>query len=76
VILNAHWTEIAGPELAQVTEPLRFAGKNDGAWSYSQIERQPPWGSWISLGVGQERRAFTRLRQAINDAIQLFWSIT
>src|ERR1022692_1731816 len=35
----------------------------------ADAEQVPPWGSWNCLAPGEDRRAFTRRRSAINQAI-------
>lgn len=69
--LEVSWLEIVGSELAKITRPLEFTGAKarrllvmaDGATF-------PPWGGWSSLSDdASKRRAFTRFRAAINNAI-------
>lgn len=69
-ILLREWPAIAGSELARITRPLPFAGKKKRRLAVkADGEQVPPWGGWNHLAPGEERRAFTRLRCAINKAI-------
>jgi hypothetical protein len=67
--LQANWVAIVGEDLAQATLPQRFSGhkKRRLIVSITNPDYRPPWGSWYSLSG--DRRAFTRFRKAINDAI-------
>lgn len=69
--LRAHWDEIAGPELARITFPLRLSGaKGRRLVVLVRSDAIPPWGSWIALDDGPNRRYFTRFRRAVNAAAQ------
>ncbi len=67
--LQDNWVAIVGADLAQVTRPKRFKGRKKRRLIVSVTDSnfRPPWGSWYSLS--EDRRAFTRFRKAINDAI-------
>lgn len=69
--LRSHWSEIVGPELANVTRPLKFTGtKVRRLLVQADCAARPPWGGWAHLSsLETERRAFTRFRGAINNAI-------
>lgn len=70
-ILRARWDEVAGQELSGVTSPLRFEGaKGRRLVVLAKRKASPPWGTWTSLDQGENRRFFTRLRAAVNAAIQ------
>lgn len=70
-ILRARWDEIAGSELCRITSPLHFSGpKSRLLVVLAKREASPPWGTWTSLEQGESRRAFTRFRAAVNDAIK------
>lgn len=70
-ILRARWDEVAGQELCSVTSPLRFEGaKRRRLVVLAKREASPPWGTWTSLDQGEKRRFFTRLRAAVNAAIE------
>jgi len=69
-ILRDQWPEIAGPDLCEITRPLRFTGaKKRRLVVDADHTKTPPWGTWTRLGRGVERRAFTRFRAAVNAAI-------
>jgi hypothetical protein len=69
-VLVKHWPTIVGAELGRMTKPLRFTGKKKRRLVVeAAAEQAPPWGGWDYLASGRERRAFTRLRSAINQAI-------
>ena len=69
-ILHGQWQEIAGDVLADHTVPLRFTGpKLRRLLVEADPSYHPPWGEWDHLGYGEERRAFTWLRAAVNRAI-------
>ena len=69
-ILLKNWPSIVGSNLGQMTKPLRFTGqKKRRLVVKADAEQIPPWGGWNHLAPGEERRAFTRLRSAINQAI-------
>ena len=68
--LEQEWPVIAGDELGAVTRPLRFSGKKLRRLLVgADPNHQPPWGSWTDRMPGEQRRAFTKFRQAVNDAI-------
>lgn len=69
--LKSYWPDIASPELAALTSPLRFTGRKKRLLVVSaQFRTEPPWGSWIDLSpVESKRRLFTRFRSAVNKAI-------
>lgn len=69
--LLSNWLEIAGPELAKVTWPKGFTGaKSRRLLVCADGTATPPWGGWRTLSRrDEERRAFTRFRAAINEAI-------
>jgi hypothetical protein len=68
--LKDQWVEIAGHELSQVTSPLKLTGiKKRRLLVNADFNHTPPWGSWFQLSNSQERREFTRLREAVNKAI-------
>lgn len=69
--LSAHWTDIAGPDLASVTRPLKFTGsKARRLLVHADRAEAPPWGGWMLLSSDEsKRRAFTRFRSAINKAV-------
>ena len=70
-ILRARWDEIVGSELCGVTSPLHFSGpKKRLLVVLAKRKASPPWGTWTSLDQGENRRFFTRLRAAVNDAIK------
>ena len=53
-----------------MTKPLRFTGKKKRRLVVRADEKHaPPWGGWNALAPGENRRAFTHLRSAINRAI-------
>jgi hypothetical protein len=69
-ILLRDWPTIVGRVLGGMTEPLRVTGKKKRRLVVkADAEQAPPWGGWNHLGSGEERRTFTRLRSAINQAI-------
>lgn len=70
-MLNSRWTEIVGLELAHITHPLAFTGeKARRLLVQAECSACPPWGGWAYLSpVETERRTFTRLRTAVNNAI-------
>ena len=68
--LSKDWTRIVGLELGRMTKPLRFTGKKKRRLVVRADEKHaPPWGGWNALAPGENRRAFTHLRSAINRAI-------
>lgn len=69
--LQSDWTRIVGQEIGVITRPLTFTGNKGRRLVVSYTEgAQPPWGSWSELSpVEDARRAFTRFRAAINQAI-------
>jgi hypothetical protein len=69
--LRADWDAIAGPELAEATEPLRFTGaKQRRLVVAARAGHRPPWGGWTWRSKSPTiRRAFTDFRRAINEAI-------
>lgn len=68
--LSSEWESIAGHELAAATRPVAFTGrKKRRLLVEASAAQDPPWGTWQKLSVGPERRAFTRFRASINDAI-------
>ena len=68
--LLQRWIELAGDELAKGTSPICFSGpKKRKLIVHADPAMTPPWGTWNSLADGPDRRHFTRLRAAINDAI-------
>lgn len=69
--LRANWAKIAGPTLAGATRPIEFSGdKARGLIVAANPAVKPPWGQWEKLSpVAVERRSFTKLRAAINEAI-------
>ena len=70
-ILRARWDEIVGSELGNATSPLHFSGsKKRLLVVLVKREASPPWGTWTSLDQGEKRRAFTRFRAAVNNAIK------
>ena len=70
-ILRDRWDQIAGSELCGVTSPLHFSGpKGRLLVVLAKREASPPWGTWTSLAQGENRRFFTRLRAAVNEAIK------
>ena len=69
-ILLKEWPSIVDSKLAGMTKPLRFSGqKKRRLVVKASAEQVPPWGGWNHLTHGDERRTFTRLRSAINQAI-------
>jgi len=70
-LLSTRWPEVAGADLAAVTEPLSFSGaKARRLVVRAEAGARAPWGDWNELSkVEQDRRAFTRLREAVNAAI-------
>ena len=70
-MLKSRWSEIVGPELARITQPLAFTGeKARRLLVQAEYSARPPWGGWAYLSsVETERRTFTRLRAAVNNAI-------
>jgi hypothetical protein len=69
--LKSRWSEIVGPELAHITRPVAFTGEKARRLLVRAVGSYcPPWGGWSYLSSNQaERRAFTRFREAINNAI-------
>ncbi|MGD2272727.1 MAG: hypothetical protein PVI06_20185 [Desulfobacterales bacterium] len=68
--LKQDWRTIAGENLSTITEPLEFSGKKARKLLVkADFQINPPWGKWDSLALGEKRRAFTRFRQRVNDAI-------
>ena len=69
--LKSRWSEIVGLELAHITHPLAFTGgKARRLLVQAECSANPPWGGWAYLSpVEAERRTFTRLRAAVNNAI-------
>ncbi len=64
------WSSIVGSDLGRMTKPIRFAGKKKRRLVVkAAAEQVPPWGGWDYLASGEERRTFTRLRSAVNQAI-------
>jgi hypothetical protein len=69
-ILLRDWPTIVGWELGRMTTPLRFTGKKKRRLVVkADAEQVPPWGGWNHLAPGEERRTFTRMRSAVNQAI-------
>ena len=69
--LKTDWEKIAGAELCKRTHPLRLTGKKRRRLvAYADPSVNPPWGTWTRLANGSARREFTRLRAAVNAAIQ------
>lgn len=69
-ILLTDGRRIVGSELDRITKPLRFTGKRKRRLVVkAAAEQVPPWGGWNHLAPGEERRTFTRLRCAVNQAI-------
>ena len=70
-LLQSRWSEIAGPELSDITYPISFTGeKARRLLAHAEHSAVPPWGGWAHLSaVETERRTFTRLRTAVNKAI-------
>lgn len=68
--LRQKWVEVAGAELAKITEPIGFTGaKRRRLLVHADGCAKPPWGEWHGLSPDDRHRAFTMLRQAVNDAI-------
>lgn len=68
--LTNSWDDIAGPELSEITRPLRFTGaKCRRLVVLAEEKAVPPWGSWKHLPRDESGRSFTRLRRAVNEAI-------
>jgi hypothetical protein len=69
--LRRDWSQIAGQELAKFMRPLNFAGeKARRLVVFADRVGKPPWGEWSHLSANEaDRRSFTRLRAAINQAI-------
>jgi hypothetical protein len=69
--LSARWAEIAGPSLATLTHPLAFTGRKARRLLVrAEKGTLPPWGGWSYLSPDEAtRRAFTRLRSAINEVL-------
>jgi hypothetical protein len=64
-LLRTEWPQIAGPDLAKITTPLRLLGtKKRRLLVAANPDATPPWGAWES--VRQNPNAFTLLRQSIN----------
>lgn len=70
-VLTSGWIGIVGEELGRVTRPHAFfGGKRRRLLVQANPDIEPPWGSWSKLSDEEsERRAFTRFRAAINEAI-------
>ena len=69
--LRVRWPEIAGAEISNATKPLWFTGaKRRRLVVEARFDLTPPWGTWTTLDIGENRRSFTRLRTAINAAIK------
>lgn len=70
VKLRSDWAEIAGSELAQVSQPLEITGKKRRRLLVAaKASYTPNWGGWEHLARGPDRRSFTRLRSSVNEAI-------
>ena len=69
--LRGAWAEAAGPDLAACTTPVRFTGRKARRLLVEVTQDAvAPWGDWQRLPVDlQRRRAFTRLRAAINTVV-------
>jgi hypothetical protein len=67
----SRWPELAGKDLAKITEPIEFAGtKARRLIIHADFSAPPPWGTWTELSFDEEkRRSFTRLREAINTTL-------
>lgn len=65
------WGEVAGPVLASHAQPLRLTGRKLRRLVV-EVDRaqQAPWGAWDRLAAGATRRAFTRLRSAVNGVLR------
>ncbi len=69
-LLQADWGKIAGPDLCNITRPLRLTGKKRRKLLVGvDPSATPPWGTWTALTTGPERRSFTRFRAAVNATI-------
>jgi hypothetical protein len=67
-VLRAEWPEVAGPELARITEPLRLLGaKKRRLLVAADPSATPPWGTWIS--AHRNPQAFSLFRQSVNARI-------
>ena len=68
--LKETWPDVAG-ELSRYTCPSRITGKKARRLVIllSPSSPPPPWGDWKRLPDDDSRRAFTKLRKAINAAI-------
>jgi len=69
--LERLWPEIAGEDIARVTRPVRLTGAKGRRLVVTAAPgHTPPWGDWDRLSDDpSKRRAFSRLRAAVNRAI-------
>lgn len=69
--LLRQWSQIAGNELLNHTQPVKFTGKKARRLLIKADEAShPPWGGWAHLSsVESERRTFTKFRKLVNKAI-------
>ncbi len=69
-ILVARWSTIAGPVLAETTQPWGFSGNKKRRLNVlANPGIKPPWGEWNQFLVGHDRSSFTAFRRGINEAI-------
>ena len=69
--LRHDWATIAGAGLAEVCEPAEFTGLKARRLLVIVTKKyEPPWGSWIALSYGPERKTFTEFRRRVNEAIE------
>jgi hypothetical protein len=69
--LRSHWNQIAGTELATITQPLALTGqKGRRLLVRANFDVLPPWGTWTSRASQPDaRRSFRRFRAAVNETL-------
>ena len=70
ILLKQDWESVVGPDLAEATHPLKFTGKKlRRLVVQADANVKPPWGTWMALDPGENRRAFTEFRSTVNKQI-------
>ena len=69
--LKRDWAKIAGGELGNVCEPVKFTGTKARRLLVTVTKSfQPPWGSWDTLSHGSGRETFTAFRHRVNEVVR------
>ena len=68
--LQEQWSTVVGIELSNITYPVSFTGeKGRRLLVFADPSTKPSWGEWNKLDENKNRRAFSRFRKAVNEAI-------